>query len=339
MDVSIIIPVYNVAPYIEACLKSVLRQTYTGSMECLLVDDCGTDESISIVERMIAEYDGLIRFEILHHDHNRGLSATRNTGTLHATGDYLYYIDSDDEMTDNCIELLMQKMRENPDLEMVQGNTIRCTIQNESDYIIKKVSLPLAKTNEEVRQCYYKLGQLNVMVWNKLFRRDFIFINSIFCKEGLLYEDNLFTFYMLKHLKKAAFIPETTYLYKLRPYSIMTSTDKSKKGLHFYTLYGDILAHLTPGYEHEEYNYYANKIGCMYFRTLRDVPVFKELFLLWKSKSRLLGNKNTRKKLTIYSFIGKFKYGWVAWSLMLRVKHPSLIPRDVRRIYVWCSRR
>lgn len=87
-DVSIIVPVYNVAPYIKDCLQSVMRQTYKGSMECLIVDDCGTDESIAIVERMLAEYDGPIYFQILHHDHNRGLSAARNTGTMQATGDY-----------------------------------------------------------------------------------------------------------------------------------------------------------------------------------------------------------------------------------------------------------
>ena len=53
MMVSIIIPVYNVAPYIEDCLQSVMRQTYQGDMECLLVDDCGTDDSIAIAERFI----------------------------------------------------------------------------------------------------------------------------------------------------------------------------------------------------------------------------------------------------------------------------------------------
>ena len=88
IDVSIIVPVYNVAHYIEDCLRSVMRQTYKGSMECLVVDDCGTDDSMSIVERMIAEYDGPIQFKILRHEHNRGLSAARNTGTMQATGDY-----------------------------------------------------------------------------------------------------------------------------------------------------------------------------------------------------------------------------------------------------------
>lgn len=89
--VSIIIPVYNVAPYIEDCLRSVMRQTYAGPMECLIVDDCGTDESIHIAERLITEYNGPIHFDILHHNHNRGLSAARNTGIENAVGGGISY--------------------------------------------------------------------------------------------------------------------------------------------------------------------------------------------------------------------------------------------------------
>ena len=66
LKLSIIIPVYQVAPYIEDCLRSVMRQTYQGAMECLIVDDCGTDDSIAIAERAIASYDGPIVFHILY---------------------------------------------------------------------------------------------------------------------------------------------------------------------------------------------------------------------------------------------------------------------------------
>lgn len=69
-----------------------MRQKYQGAMECLIVDDCGTDDSIAIAERTIASYEGPIVFQILHHERNRGLSAARNTGTLAAKGDYLYYL-------------------------------------------------------------------------------------------------------------------------------------------------------------------------------------------------------------------------------------------------------
>ena len=79
-SISIIIPIYNVEPYIASCLHSVMAQTYTGSIECILVDDCGQDDSIGVAKKVIANYQGPIRFHILHHEHNRGLSAARNTG-------------------------------------------------------------------------------------------------------------------------------------------------------------------------------------------------------------------------------------------------------------------
>ena len=148
MNVSIIVPFYNVSPYIGACLKSVMRQTYTGSVECLIVDDGSTDDGMAIVERMVRAYDGPIQFKILRHEHNRGMSAARNTATMQATGEYLYYIDSDDEISENCIERLMQKAIEDPAIEMVQGNTYVHSMQNNDRILVHKIKLPKTGTNE-----------------------------------------------------------------------------------------------------------------------------------------------------------------------------------------------
>lgn len=121
MLISIIIPVYNVSSYIERCLQSVMRQSYI-EIECLLVDDASPDDSIEKCERLIAAYTGPIRFSVLHHEHNRGLSAARNTGTESATGDYILYLDSDDALTDDCIETLVAPVRCDASIEMVVGN-------------------------------------------------------------------------------------------------------------------------------------------------------------------------------------------------------------------------
>ena len=88
MNVSIIIPVYNVSLYIERCIKSVMNQTYQ-DIECILVNDASPDNSITIAERLIADYDGSIQFRILNHEHNKGQSAARNTGIKAASGDYI----------------------------------------------------------------------------------------------------------------------------------------------------------------------------------------------------------------------------------------------------------
>ena len=173
MKISIIIPVYQVAPYIADCLQSVMRQTYTGEMECLLVDDCGTDESIPIAERMIAEYKGPIRFEILHHEHHRGLSAARNTGTLCAKGEYVYYIDGDDFIADDCIEKMMTLALSDPDIELVQGNHCLCG-EEQSFPMIARPLVTHAATNQAVRKSLNK--QLISNAWNKLIKKSMLLL-------------------------------------------------------------------------------------------------------------------------------------------------------------------
>ena len=135
--ISIIVPVYNVALYVESCIRSVIRQTYDGPMECIVVDDCGTDNSMDIVEKLVAEYDGPISFKVLHHEHNRGLSAARNTGMDEAKGDYLFFLDSDDELTEDCIEKLTTPLRDEQ-YDMVLGDLINIRLSDTNEWIERK---------------------------------------------------------------------------------------------------------------------------------------------------------------------------------------------------------
>lgn len=322
MKVSIIIPVFNVAPYIADCLRSVMRQTYTGSMECLIVDDCGKDDSIAIAERMISDYKGPIRFQILHHERNRGLSAARNTGTEAAIGEYLYYLDSDDEITENCIERLMEIVADHPDVEMVQGNASRHLIQGGSVNLVKEVLVPFAESNDEVRRCRYQFRQIYVNVWNKLLKRDFVVNNRILCKEGLLYEDILWTFYMLKYLKKAAFVSDITYHHKKRPKSITTGTDLKTEALNRCDIYREILSNLTPGYEQIEFDFYRTRIGNTYIKYVRDVPEFEEVFRLCKNKCKIYSSRSLQLRLSVCSVLGPLRYGREIWNLMGWLIHP-----------------
>ena len=71
--VSIIIPAYNVAQYIERCLDSVVNQTVTEGIECIIVDDCGPDNSLELAEQYVQRYQGNIKFHILRHERNKGV--------------------------------------------------------------------------------------------------------------------------------------------------------------------------------------------------------------------------------------------------------------------------
>lgn len=103
--ISVIIPVYNAAPYLSKCIESIMRQTYT-DWELILVDDGSRDNSYDIC-RNYAEQDTRVR--AIHQD-NAGVSAARNVGLQEATGEYICFIDSDDYVLDNYLEVLLAEM-------------------------------------------------------------------------------------------------------------------------------------------------------------------------------------------------------------------------------------
>ena len=132
--ISIIIPVYNVELYLERCLKSVLKQTYS-NWECLIIDDGSTDESGKLCDILASEDDRITAY----HKDNEGLGLTRNYGIERATGDYICFVDSDDFLADEALDILVDDMvKEKCDLAI--GNFY---------YLDKVVVLPLLKGKYE----------------------------------------------------------------------------------------------------------------------------------------------------------------------------------------------
>ena len=125
LNLSIIIPVYNVEAYIEECLASVVAQSDAkANIECIIVDDCSPDGSMDIVRRFVDNYQGAVLFRTLRHEVNRGISAARNTGVEAATGDYVFFIDSDDYLMEHGLKTLVDGLLANPDADVVQGNSL-----------------------------------------------------------------------------------------------------------------------------------------------------------------------------------------------------------------------
>lgn len=105
--VSVIVPIYGVEKYIERCARSIFEQIYK-SFEVIFVDDCSKDNSIAILTNVIKEYPS-IQCEIIRHERNRGLSATRNTGVEAASGKYILHVDSDDWIEPEMISRLVEE--------------------------------------------------------------------------------------------------------------------------------------------------------------------------------------------------------------------------------------
>ncbi|MDR0682136.1 MAG: glycosyltransferase [Dysgonamonadaceae bacterium] len=289
--ISIIIPVYNVAKYIIRCLDSVINQTYP-NIECILVDDCGQDDSIALAEQRIKEYSGTIEFKILHHEHNRGLSVARNTGTMDATGEYIYYLDSDDEIIPHCIETLVALVEKYPGVEMVQGNTQ--TIPEplpESDWrnIAYRHYPEYVDDNLWVRAHFEGRNDIPMNAWNKLIKRNFIFENKYFFKEGIIHEDELWMFYIVKRLKTVAFTIEYTYIHYIIDGSIIRSKDPYPSINSWYFILNEIFSSNNNLSKKCMQKYLS--ILCFYVNRINFATREKILYPLYKDLLRRLLKK------------------------------------------------
>lgn len=220
IKISIIIPVYKVADYIGDCLESVVNQDY-GQLEVVLVDDASPDNSIDIAKGIIAASNRSDMFKIIRHEVNRGLSAARNSGIDVATGDFLYFLDSDDTLPDkeairalcNCIQ----------DADIVIGNYRG--VRSDSSYV-SKYNQKCRLEDEALIQAFVR-GDVPIMAWNKLIVRKY-FDEGLRFKEGILNEDELFSYQLLFKNPKIAMAGVVTYNYNIRPGSIMTTFNMNR---------------------------------------------------------------------------------------------------------------
>ncbi len=215
MKVSIIIPVYNVAECVGDCIKSVIKQTYK-NIEVVIVNDCTNDNSMEIIKEIIAE-SGFQQVKYINHKQNGGLSVARNTGINESTGDFLYFLDSDDELTPDCIEKLVNAQRIFR-AEVVVGD-YDVINRSKKGYPLLKVSSSVIKGNKKILK---NMNKIYVMAWNKLIKKDFVLLHKLFFEPGFIHEDDLWNFKVLCHTSIIAIVKDVTYLYKIRQHSIMS---------------------------------------------------------------------------------------------------------------------
>lgn len=215
--VSIVIPVYNVEPYLEECLNSVIGQTYK-NLQIVLVDDGSTDNSGALCD-LFAGRDA--RIEVIHQK-NQGLSAVRNTGLAMARGEYLAFVDSDDLLHPEYVEKLYRIMNnENVDIvqcgfKRFQGKAPDMKPAECQDSDIEIV------TGREMNRRIYTLGFIdNTVVWAKLYKKRVF--EEISFPAGKVNEDTFVTYRLYYGLDKIALTKMPLYAYRYRKNSIMTT--------------------------------------------------------------------------------------------------------------------
>ena len=277
--ISVIVPVYNVAPFLGDCVDSIIRQTYK-NLEIILVDDGSTDLSGKICDDYAAKDS---RIKVIHQP-NAGLSAARNTGHRAATGDYLCFVDSDDYLSVfYCEKLLPACLESGADMALC-GYT-----EAEESSSFRPGTLPRGHWSVETIDCrdysmriYTKAEMTYVCAWNKLYRRELI--KGLEYPPGRLNEDLGMMPLLLPRLSAAAVTGMPLYLYRDRKNSIsrVRTFNPKKTSILPFTLQ---LIDFFEGRGWQDIKYMAMRdylVSCMEFYSLADKnkPEEKE----WKDK-------------------------------------------------------
>lgn len=247
MKISVIIPTYNVEKYITDCLDSVASQTFFGKIECIIVDDCGNDSSMLKAEQFISSYKGNVEFRVLHREKNGGLSAARNSGLDAATGDYIYFLDSDDYISNDCLEKLYSLMATYSQTDMVQGGII--STNGRKIFQVSSLNVDVFSANKDDIYAKLVFGDVPVSSWNKLFCRDFLVRNNIRFYEGVIHEDVDFMYKVAHYITSIAFCDVPTYIYReQREGSILTSSNDEKSTKSRVIVYENCLRQMDEAY-------------------------------------------------------------------------------------------
>lgn len=224
--ISVIVPVYNVEKYLDACVVSIQRQTYT-HLEILLIDDGSTDESGSICDRYALE-DKRIR---VIHQKNAGLSAARNAGVLVCKGEYIAFIDSDDFIDKSFVESMYKVMIES-ESDLVCMEAARFYDGDEKKVYSywnqidnQKEHYKVYSSEQMLKIAFYqKLSVTDAQL--KLYKKK-LFQNVQF-PVGRYYEDLATTYLFILYSNRVAVIHHQLYAYRFRESSIMTSAFNDK---------------------------------------------------------------------------------------------------------------
>lgn len=231
-DISIIIPTYNAEKNIGKCLESIISQDPKGfSIECLIVNDCSTDNGMAIAENAIAAYQGPISFQIISHASNLGVSAARNTGVARATGKYILFIDSDDYLLPGSIMYFADNMALYPDADVIVGGFRE---NEDGKSFFGHMDKPSYITDANIFTKLLLNGDIYTQSWNKLTRKSILADNNISFIENVIYEDIPWCYYAFSHAKAVLLLPCDTYVYNYVETSLVHSIfnqDKAEKAI------------------------------------------------------------------------------------------------------------
>ena len=214
MDISVIIPIYNVEKYLKRCVDSVLRQEGV-SLEIILVDDGSTDSSGKICDNYVSNFTN-IRCQ---HIKNSGPSTAKNVGYDMATGNYVAFIDSDDEIKPNMFSQMLLSGYQN-DADIVCCNYIQTDEEGKISHT-KHTGQEYVLTQEEALKAILIKDKIYSQCWTKIYKRDTMLKNNVRNTEGLkTEEDFIYNIQAFACSKTVCIVDKPLYIYTHRSRSL-----------------------------------------------------------------------------------------------------------------------
>ena len=269
MLLSVVIPFYHVEKYIGDCLA---RAAELSDCELLLVDDCGSDASAQIAARFCAAH---AHARVIHREKNGGLSAARNTGLAQATGEYVYFLDSDDLPEPEALMALARKASAQK-LDVAKARFV--FFDDETGEVTPGPAIPETDvmTGGELFAGQCGAAVYEPMVWQCVYRRAFLEKYGLIMAEGLLFEDELFQAPCLLKAERAAAYEMEILRYRQRAGSIMGSFAKSSKWCESYLQVCrrlSALAKETP--QGSAKQALQKRVGQIALSTAKNIPAYR----------------------------------------------------------------
>ena len=220
--ISVIVPAYNLAHYITDCIDSIEKQTYS-NFEIIIIDDGSTDETKNVCEKLAKTYSN-IRVIL---QKNQGISAVRNLGIQESQGQYLSFIDGDDQIKETFLEHLYQRLiTDSSDIAVCGYQEIRASSCLDFVPSAQVLDSKTALTNYFIKQ-----QDLDILIWNKLYKKSLFQDFNIQYPVGQVHEDNLTTYKLFAKAKKISYLDSVEYYYYRTNSNITANADSEFKTL------------------------------------------------------------------------------------------------------------
>lgn len=286
--ISIIIPIYNTSNYLEKCLESVVNQSFK-NFEVICIDDGSTDGSYDILEKFKSKYDNI---KVIYQK-NQGVAVARNRGLNEVTGDYIIFIDSDDFIKPNYLEILYNESISS------DADVVICSYYRY--YETSKLSIPVfykkskgIYSSKEILKALIPDNLMHSYLWNKLWKRS-LFDGIVFPE--IKFEDIAIMCDLFYNAKKISIINDSLYYYRIRKTSIVRSYSISTQN-DYVKSYGYIRLFLQNNKIYEEYKLYYKLLSIKVY----IVMFFINIFLIKEYKNLSITLKNF---VSFYEFIKK----------------------------------